>query len=1396
MLEQYNSWYRNVGVITPSNLLRPKLTTNTEFTFPKNSFIHWTYNDTIPIIPRKNKDILYNTPSNTYVTTIYEYPQDYTPLGKFTKDASSVDMVIKELGKTELNFTFFRKDYMEKKDENSVYINSYGLLNSKYNYIENKWTNYNRSINLLNTVIYHLRDLPLRRHFLLIPLPNIIPDRITLFNIVNRFDKDDTKLKDMPTYQHIYLFELWRWLTPEYREKSVFNKISIERSKTIDLVFIGMNKTFVINMYMLINCIREYRKENGSDGFKAEVVRRYLHNIFMSLNMLTLSTQLLKAKSKTIVDNRTEEELLNEEESEEAIEEKEIKEDDNIEEDNEKYTDVQKLLDSEDKDEVETNINITADMDLTVTDITSLEELNKDTDLFENMNNKLDVMVNNKLITSKQYDNLKTILNQQLTETNLYTKEKLEDVLDPKKDDYVIDKSYKEIRDIPIIPDKDMNRKTIQSVDKTYRSKQYKKDLVRTFYSLQNNKSIVLDHNVELKESVTGSLEEHTIKLKTLNGQDSEVKFVLPVIDNDGKFMYSNSKYIMRYQKLDLPIVKIAYDTVALTSFYGKLFIYKGRLSVENKGSWLLNSIAKKQDEGIENLITGKSDTKDLDLPLLYTMLGRNIKYFKYKDYIFNLEYNKRYDIFKTMSQEDKDKLEKRLKADELILIGKYKSKPMVMDYEDRLFVVEDKNYTELDDFYNILNLDESTAPIEYSTIRIINKYIPVGLLLCYYIGLSNLLTLLKVKYYTIESNKRVDISKNQYVIKFKDIKYVITKDYSIGDMVLGGLVKIYKLIKDVPYNVFEDKNLFTIIFSRLELPISVITEIKLMENMYIDPMTKTVLKEMKEPLTFKGLLIRASELLTSDYYKNPNDIHNSLLKGYERIPGMVYKEMITALKEHENRVYFSKSKITINPYSVLQKIQEDSSTVAVDNLNPIALIKQKEDTTQIGAGGRSKIAISKDNRQVDKTMIGIISEAHKDSGDVGITSSLTADPLISNTRGIFGDTDKDIHGWSNRISTSAMLAPFGLMDDVKRLNFASIMNSHVVPIANMRVPYVLTGYEAIIPCKADSGFIINAEDDGTVIAVKDKSIKVKYKEKGEIEYKFHDWTTKEESGGCYTHRLKPNFNKGDKFYKDDTLVYNTSFFEPLSFYPNRVVYKQGTMVTVALFENMETHEDSGAISYRIRENMKTTITKVYSNIVNVTDNISGYKKVGDKIKVNETLYTSFDGMIDDDLDEETLELMMSLNSHTPKSKVDGNITKVEVRYNANLSDMSNSMKSFVTNINKDMVERTGYTGQVDSSYSVRGKKLLPNTIEIKYYIDTEDLMGIGDKAILGNQMKFTVGDVFFNDVKTKDGTDVDMLFSARSIGNRIVCSPFQIGTTSMLLEKITDNIVDIYFKE
>lgn len=77
----------------------------------------------------------------------------------------------------------------------------------------------------------------------------------------------------------------------------------------------------------------------------------------------------------------------------------------------------------------------------------------------------------------------------------------------------------------------------------------------------------------------------------------------------------------------------------------------------------------------------------------------------------------------------------------------------------------------------------------------------------------------------------------------------------------------------------------------------------------------------------------------------------------------------------------------------------------------------------------------------MDKSEIGIISEGSKDSGDVGVSAYLSANPTITNTRGNVGDFDIKEKGWGSVLSTSGLLTPFALTDDVKRLNFSSIMN-------------------------------------------------------------------------------------------------------------------------------------------------------------------------------------------------------------------------------------------------------------------------------------------------------------------------------------------------------------------
>lgn len=356
-------------------------------------------------------------------------------------------------------------------------------------------------------------------------------------------------------------------------------------------------------------------------------------------------------------------------------------------------------------------------------------------------------------------------------------------------------------------------------------------------------------------------------------------------------------------------------------------------------------------------------------------------------------------------------------------------------------------------------------------------------------------------------------------------------------------------------------------------------------------------------------------------------------------------------------------------------------------------------------------------------------------------------------------------------------------------------MNSHVIPIKNMRAPYVLTGYESIITLKSNSKFAISAEDNGVVVSVSDKKITVKYDKLGEKTYKYSPWTTKEESGTCYTHTLVPNFKVNDKFLKDDTLVYNTSFFEPCVFYPNRCIYKQGELVTVALMENIETHEDSGSISHKLTDRLSTKTTKVNSKIIDVTDNIGDYLDVGDEVTPSTVLYVIYNEFVQDDtMDDETLEILKSINRSGPKAKVQGKITKIEIYYNALLDDMSSTVRAFVEKMNKYMKANYGHNGIVDIGYSVKGKSLRKNQLEIKYYIEAYDDMGIGDKAIIGNQMKFTVGDVYDNEITGVDGTDVEMLFSSRSIAARIVNSPYLIGTTSMVLEKLTEKALEMYF--
>jgi hypothetical protein len=206
------------------------------------------------------------------------------------------------------------------------------------------------------------------------------------------------------------------------------------------------------------------------------------------------------------------------------------------------------------------------------------------------------------------------------------------------------------------------------------------------------------------------------------------------------------------------------------------------------------------------------------------------------------------------------------------------------------------------------------------------------------------------------------------------------------------------------------------------------------MEKMFVDPMTENILEDMKEPKTLKGLMVRSAEVLQDDNYTHPNDVNGMLFRTYDRVAGMVYSELVNAVRVHENKSVFSKSNITVNPFSVWGKINGDSTTVNVDDKNPMSILKQKTDVTYTGEYGRSVDTMNMASREYHTSEIGVVSEAVPDSSKAGVSAYMSGNPKLTNVRGKVGDFDFADDGLTSVLSPAALLAPFSTTDDTKRL--------------------------------------------------------------------------------------------------------------------------------------------------------------------------------------------------------------------------------------------------------------------------------------------------------------------------------------------------------------------------
>lgn len=1072
---KYDKLMRVKSIRTNNHFKTPKVLNIDSFTFPIDSVVHWF--KVSQTIDNPSNKVGYLKNNRCLIETVLSYPNEGT-IGSFTYlSTPSPASIIKDASKAVKEFRWLNPQEIMKITPKVCLVYNYGSLLSKYRYSEQILRRYNMYYNSAVTMMDRLL-LSRRNIFLVLDIPSKLPTRKDLDKMANKLT--NSLLNNLPTTAHFNLLELWKFLSPTYNSKSVFNTLvpyvpdkrdeialpgrpsTLTRQywDKVNLILVVDTKCVLVNLATLMSYIEEWNIES-----KAITPMKYRQFAFKFLDML-----------QYVVENAalTEEELESHANAEEKVEAASgidgvvkaanvkdpkqdlssvkvpdlgLDDDDEIKgmmdyedqigdmmlPDTDEYDNTDTSEEYKDHDidtEALTGIELGEDLVLDK-DFKSLDELIKQEFKYDIVLDKIENMKANRSISKQKYDRLKKTIEEQPNKACPYKDmkdKKLKDVLDDNQDDYTSGKADSAITDNVAVFDKTYNKNTVASLNKDYIKNQYKKDIVRTAYSLQNSNVVINDYEINEIDSILGTIEEHTLKIDALDGSQSTIKINLPKIEENGDVRISSNTYKIRMQKTDKPIRKVDFNTVMLSSYYGKVSVVKAKTNYNNVGYWLMNTVVMLTNTiEIKNLVLLPMKNPDVKLPIDYTHFSRFIKSFTFKDMNFLFDHTHRGSLFKNMPEEKIKEIE-----DGVVIVGAKGNTPIVMDFENRLFLVTNGSYKEIPNMYDMLGIDPSTSPIEYITVKVIKKDIPAVVILAYYVGLEELLRLLKVKYSKHDKKVR-DIHKyNQYLVEFKDTYLLISRDHGQADLILSGLLSIEKTLKEIPLQVMNDKSAYSIVFNKLNIPILYFNEIKIMETMFVDPMTLTLLKQLKEPTNFKGLILKAAELLVDDSYVSSNNIDGVVIKGYERVAGLMYRELVTALKDHENRTFFSKSKVTVNPFSVMNKITEDSTTVLADDLNPIASIKQQEDVSMLGAFGRSKESMSKDTRVMHDSEVGVLSEATKDSGDVGITSYLTADPNIANTRGVIEKQREE--AWSNLLSTNSLIAPFALTDDVKRL--------------------------------------------------------------------------------------------------------------------------------------------------------------------------------------------------------------------------------------------------------------------------------------------------------------------------------------------------------------------------
>lgn len=1416
----YPIWYRRFGVRRLPNFTLPITFGIGKLALPQGAVINYFPEDTVNFGPSVEDSFIKSAERMVFVEHITEMQSDIgnpkpTPfiMGKPLRDYQR---------KNRTKLRLLTNPQAAFANARTIVLENFAPLLFTKRYTTSFFANYYRWVNIRHTMWKHMDKLideqPERHQFVRMILPQVLPALPALRLAEKRIDRTTlSKLQGWETYN---LLDMYQWLG-ELRSESPMAHIKEANLNKVNMVFQSQDKWFCINLGLLDS----WRAKIGPDGKKTEGVDPFVLQKRFLKSMMTLQ------EAHTIVDIEDEAEQEDDEDDLHGVDnekpkapkrraedlnpialtdEEEMISDASFQEEVERHLkedleqakkdglmddDLEKDLDG--LTQIAENAEVAEGEAATATDLVVIggERKGMDQGIIEKANELADTG----MVSGAEYRRLMKLANSYKEIPNPYGKGTLADHMVIKPESLLITKPVL-IPDSPTVFDKSMLQSSLLEFDKRYIEDILPKDVVNSVMSIQNAGVAVTSYEVEDVEDVLNHYEIHTIKLTPATGQSSTIRFKIPKVDSDGSYLANGVRYSLRKQRGDVPIRKVSSSRVALTSYYGKVFVDRSERAVNDYPKWLCNKIRAigldDKDKRVTDMKPSNVFDHLLNVPKLYSTLAQHFRRFKAVGIEFVLEYTKREEEFGA-------KAVQAAEGKGLVVIGRKGTELVLVDQYDTLYAVKAKGLEPLGKIEELLELDITNAPMEMAELRVFNKTIPLGLVLAYYLGLERVIKSLKpTSFRRGPVGERLKLADGEYVVRFADENLIFHRDDKVIALLMEGFNTYAKTIKNYSVQDFNRKDVYLNVLETNKIGVRFLRELDLLRDMFVDPVTYDLLVEMKEPTQWEGLLTRAVELLITDWAPAETDMEYMRIKGYERIAGAVYAEIVRSTRIHNARRGSSGNKLEMAPHAIWQAIQEDPSKGLVEESNPIECLRTQEAVTFGGVGGRSRRSMVKRSRVFHPNDMGVISESTVDSGDVAISTFLTADPNFTSLRGISGRYKPGVDGATKLISTAALVSPCADRDDPKRVNFIGIQYHSTMFSEGYQVQPVQTGYDEVIAHRVNDLFAYTAKDDGQITAIGDDAVTVQYKDGStkSVELGRRFGTV---AGKTFPHNLQSDLKLGQKVKAGDVISYNTLYFQPSTLNPKQVSMKTGVMVRTAILECADTLEDSSIISERVAKLMTTSVTEIRDIVLTFDQTVRNFVKSGQTVDSEDILCTIEDAVTanTDLFDEDTIDTLRLLGSQTPKAKHNGVIERIEVFYNGDKEDMSPSLRAIADLGDKERAKlsknlnRKVLTGSVDGALRVAGNPLNMDSMAIRVYITTRVSAGVGDKGVFVNQMKTIFGRVMSGRNQTESGEDLDAIFSYTSFSNRICLSPELIGTTTTLLKVLSKKVVEAYKK-